>query len=112
MVVKGVKDGIEGLPDTVLIIFDIIDRGGALRPLLRNNIKVPDKLEGTFVVPLAYDDLVGRVLEVADELSTTSRTKVSLEDVEYKFKGSPWLLIAGGIYRNFMAISRRAFLEQ
>src|SRR5258706_4143363 len=112
MDVKGVKDGIEGLPDAVLNIADVIDRGAATSPLLSNNIKVPDKLEGAFVVLLAYEDLVGRVLEVADELLAMSRTKVGLEDIEYRVKGSPWVPVRGGSYRDFMANSRSDLLEQ
>ena len=103
---KGETDGIEGLPDVILDIADVIDSRASTSPLLSNNIEVPDKLEGTFVVLLTYEDLVGRVLEVADELLTMSRPKVGLEDIEEKAKGYPWFLVFGGTHRNFMAISR------
>ena len=108
MVVKGVKDGIEDLPDTILNISDVIDRGAATSPLLSNNIKVPHKLEGVFVVLLAFEDLVRHALEVAAEMSGT---KVGLEDVEYKAKRTPTFLVPGGIHHNFMAISRWVLLE-
>ena len=41
---KSVKDGIDGLPNAVLSIANVIDRGAATSVLLRNHIKVPYKL--------------------------------------------------------------------
>ena len=67
---KSVKDGIEGLPDVVLNIGDVLDREGATNPLLRNHTKVPYMFEGTFVVLLAHENLGDRILEPADELVT------------------------------------------
>ena len=70
---KSVKDGIDGLPNAVLSIANVIDRGAATSVLLRNHIKVPYKFECMFVVLLAHDDFDSRILEVADELVTMSR---------------------------------------
>ena len=106
---KSLKDGIEGLPDTVLNIADNIDREGATSPLLSNHIQVPYKFECTFVVLLAHEDFVGRVFEVADE---TSLLNVGLEDIEYRDKRSSGLLVPGAIPRGFMLIARWIFLEQ
>ena len=103
MDVKGVDDGIECLPDAGLDIADFIDRGAATSPLLSNNIKIPDKFEGTFVVLLAHGDLGGRVLEIVDELVTKPRPKVGLEGIEYRVESTSRLLTPKGIYRGIMA---------
>ena len=110
MDVKGVKDGIEDY--VILGIADVIDSRASASPLPSNNIKVRDKLEGLFIVLLAYEDLVDRVLEVADQLLTMSRPRVGLEDIEYKVKSSSRFLVPGGNHRNVMAISRWIHLEQ
>ena len=68
MIVKGVKDGIEGLGDVVLKLANITDGRAASSMLLGNHIEVPDKLEGTFGVLLAHNDLFGCPFEVADVL--------------------------------------------
>ena len=73
MDVKSVKDGIEGLPNAVLNIADVIEGGAATSPLLSNHIKVPCELKGAFGVLLANENLAGGVLEVTDELVGTSR---------------------------------------
>ena len=112
MDVKGAKDGIEGFPHVILGIADVIDSRVFTSPPLSNNIKVPNKLEGTFVLPLVHEDLVGRLLEVADQFLTMSRPRVGLEDIEYKENSSSRFLVPGGIHRNFMAISRWILLEQ
>ena len=112
MDVKSVKDGIEGLPNAVLNIADVIDRGAATSVLLSNHIKVPYKFECTFVVLSAHEDFDSCVFEVADKLVTMSRPNVGLESIEYKYKRSPGLLVPGAIPRGFMLIARWILLEQ
>src|SRR5258706_7554725 len=112
MDVKAVKDGIESLPDAVLDIADVINGGASTSPLLSNNIKVPDKLEGTFVVLLTQEDLGGRVVEIADELVTKSRPKVGLEGIEYRVESFSRFLTPEGIYCGFMVMARWIHLEQ
>ena len=68
MKMKGVKDGIEGFGDVVLIIGDIIDGRVGSSMLLGSYIEVPGKLESTLGVLLAQNDLLGCLFEVADEL--------------------------------------------
>ena len=80
MIMKGVKDGIEGLEDVALNIADITDGRTGSSILLGNHIEVPDKLKGAFGVLLAHNDLFGCLFEVADVLWS----KVGLEDSEYK----------------------------
>ena len=112
MNVKSVKNGIEGLSNVVLNIADVIHRGGATSVLLSNSIKVPYKLEGAFVVLLAHENLVGHVVEIANELVTVSRRKGGLEDIEYKIKSSFDFPALRGIYRGFIVIARGVLLEQ
>ena len=107
MRMKGVKDRIKGLADVVLNIADITDRRAASSMLLDNYIEVPDKLESTFGVLLAHNDLFGCLFEVADVL----RSKVGLEDSEYKVKSLFGFLASGGMLRDFVAIARRVLLE-
>ena len=91
MKMKGVKDGIEGLADFVLIIGDIIHgmHGRAASNILLDKcIEVPDKLESTFCVLLVLIDLLGCVFEVVDELWS----KVAL-------------VASGGVLRDFVEIA-------
>ncbi len=107
MRMKGVKDGIEGLADIILNIADIMHGRAASSILLGNCIEVPDKLESTLGVLLAYNDLLGCLFEVADELWSD----VGLEDSEYKVKSLFWFLASRGMLRNFMAFACRVLLE-
>ena len=104
---KGVKDGIEGLADVVLNIADIIDGRAAASMLLSDYIEVPDKLESTFGVLLAHNDLLGCLFEVANVLWS----KVGLEDSEYKVKSLFGFLASAGMPRDFEAIACRVLLE-
>jgi hypothetical protein len=111
--VKGVKEGVERLPVPVLMnIADVIHRRATTRVLLSNDIKIPYKLEGTFVILLADINLVGCALEVADELVTVCRANVGFENVEYRVKSSPWFSSPGGISRGFSTIARWVLFEQ
>jgi len=89
------KDGIEGLPDVVLNIGDVLDRGRVTNPLPRNHIKVPYMFGGAFVVLLAHENLGGRILEPANKLVTMFRPKVGLEDTECKVKSVSRFLFPG-----------------
>ena len=104
---KGVKDGIEGLADAVLNIADITDGRAASSMLLGSYIEVPDRLESTFGVLLAHNDLFGCLFEAADVLWS----KVGLEDSEYKVKSLFWFLASGGMLRDIVAIAGRVVLE-
>src|SRR5258706_873717 len=99
---EGPKDTIERLPDAVLNIADVIDRGAAIDPLLSDHEMVPCDLEGAFVVLLAHENLVGHILEVAYELVKISWTKVGLEDIEYRFES---FFRSGGIHRGYIVFS-------
>jgi len=98
--VKGAKDGIEGARDAVLNIADLIDRGATTSPLLTSHVIVPYKLGGVFIVLLTYENHVGHVVEVADELVAMSRTKFGTEDIEDKLVGSSRLLALRVIHRH------------
>ena len=91
---------------------DEIDLGETI-PLLSsgNYMAVPCKLEGTFIVPLAHDNLGGCVLEVADEIEKISRPKVSLENIEYILESSSRVFAPEGIHRGVMGIARWDLLE-
>lgn len=77
--------------------------------LLRNHIMVPYKLEGTLVVLLANENLVGRL---ADEIEEISRPKVGLEDTEYKFESSNRFPVAGRIHSGSIATAIWNLLKQ
>jgi len=72
---------------------------------------VPYKLEGTFVVPLAHENLVGRVLEVGNEIGEISKPEVGLEYIEYIVECSSGSAAPEGIHRGFMVIARWVLLE-
>ena len=103
---KGAKDGIEGARDAVLNIADLIDRGATTGPLLRSHVIVPYKLGGVLIVLLAHEDLVGHVLEVADELVAMSRMRFGTDYIDDKPVGSSRLLALGGIHRRSIVIAR------
>jgi len=86
MNVKGVKDGTEHHPNVVLNIN--AHRGAATSVLLSNYIKVPDKLEGTFIVLLAHGSLVNRVVEIHE----LSRSKFDLKSIQYNDERSSMIL--------------------
>ena len=86
---KSLKDAIEGQPDFVLNISGFIDEVEASIALLGSHKSVPHKLEGAFVVLLAHENLVGRVLEVAYKLVVT-------------YKRSSRFLTPGRIRRGFI----------
>jgi len=100
---KGVKDGIEGLPDVVLNTVGIIHGRAATGILLGNYIEVPYELEGAFGVLLTYMNLVDCVLEVVDELLTLSWSKFHFKGIENEVKCSFGLLAPRGTLRGFVA---------
>src|SRR5258706_4585698 len=104
---KGIKDQIEGVPDAARDIVDDID-WEATNPLLINYIIVPYELEGMFVVLLAHQNFVGRVLE---EINQVSWRNVVHEDIECKVENAFRLLAPEGIHCGFIANSRRVYLE-
>ena len=108
---KSDKNGIEGQPDAVLNIADVTNRGGAILPLLFNHITVSYRLEGAFVVLLAHENLVGRVLEVVKEAVKIFQLKVGLKDIEYKFESSSGSLLARGLHRGCIANARWVLVE-
>ena len=62
------------------MVLNIADVGLTISPLPRNDIEVPEKLEGTFVVLLVYIYLV---LEVTNELvMMMTKRNIGLENVE------------------------------
>jgi len=52
---------------------------------------VSQKLEGALIAPLAHENLVGRVLKVADEIGKNSPPKVSPKDIRYIVDSSSML---------------------
>ena len=108
MKMKGVKDGIEGLGDVVQIIGEIIPvmhgRAGS-NILLDECMEAPDKLERTFCVLLALNDILGCVV---DELWS----KIALEDGDYKIKSLFGFVTSVGMLRDFVEIACRVFLKQ
>ena len=80
------KGGIEGLPDVVLNIGDVLDKGGKTNPLPRNHIKISYIVEGAFVVLLAHENLGDRILEPADKLVTVFRLEVVLRIMSAKLR--------------------------
>jgi hypothetical protein len=67
---KGVKDGIEGLPNIVLDIGEILHRRVATSILLGDCIYISGKFEGTSNILLRTINLPRRVLDVTNELIT------------------------------------------
>lgn len=64
------------------------------------------------MVLLAHGDLVGRTLELADELVVISKLKVGLGDIEHKNKGFSRFLAPGGIHHGSTPWVGRVVLEQ
>lgn len=79
MSVKERKEGFESLSKAVVVL-NIADVGLPISPLPRNDIEVPEKLEGTFIVLLVYIYLV---LEVTNELvMMMTQRNIGLENVD------------------------------
>ena len=95
-----------------MMMAGVVDLGGTIPlPSSGNHMAVPCKLEGTFIVPLAYENLGGRVLEVADKIERISWPRVSLENTEYIVESSPRVFAPKGIRRGVMGIDRWVLVE-
>ena len=94
------------------MIAGVIDRGGTI-PLfsIGNHMAVPCKLEGTFIVPLAHDNLGGCVPEVAGEIEKIAWPKVSLENTEYIVESPSRVFAPEGIHRCVMGTAHWVLLE-
>ena len=111
MTMKDVKDGIEGLSNTVLNFEGVIHGRMATGMLLGDYIEVPYNFEGAFGVPLAHIDLLDCNLEVAEQLLTLPLSEVGLEDAQCTFNSPSSFFALEGILRRFMASARLVLLE-
>ena len=96
----GINDGVPEIPET-----DTKMAGSS------SHMTVPYELEGTFIVPLAHNNLGGCVPEVAGEIEKISRSKVSLENTEYIVESPSSVFASEGIHHCVMGTAHWVLLE-